>query len=450
MMKQIDRPMFTGRQLFSLLWPLMAEQLLAVFVGMVDVLMVSSVGETAVSGVALVDSINILIIQILFGLTSGGAVVCARCAGNGDYRGASHSGAQMLTLTVSFAAVVSTLLLVSGRFLLRAIFGQIETAVMQNAYIYLNLTVLSFPFLAMYNSGAAIFRSAGNTRVSLVVSLIMNVLNIAGNALCIFGLKMGVEGVAIPTVISRGVAAMLILMWLQRPPSAFRIESAREFVPDWPVIRRICAIGIPSGMESGIFQFGKLTLQSLVSTMGTASIAAYAVASNLVTYLYLPGNALGAGMLTVVGQCVGANRMDEARAYAWRLVLINYCLLAVICSIMISGRHILVGWYNLSAESAGLAQGLVLIHAIAMVIWPLAFLFPYYFRATGNAAKIMVIAIFSMWVFRVGLAHVYIRVLHMNVLGAWYAMFVDWIFRAIVFMLMYRRMRVAGRTSEAS
>ena len=421
----------------------MAEQLLAVFVGMVDVLMVSSVGETAVSGVALVDSINILIIYMLFGLSSGGAILCARYVGQRDFEGASKSGAQMLTLTVTCSALVTGIVLVSGRLLLKAIFGQVEAAVMDNAVVYLRLTALSFPLLAMYNSGAAIFRAAGRTRVSLAVSLIMNALNIAGNAVCIFGLRMGVSGVAIPTVIARGIAAALILARLQGKKNALRINSLKSFVPDWSFIRRICAIGIPSGMESGIFQFGKLTLQSLVSTLGTASIAAYAVASNLATYLYLPGNALGAGLLTVVGQCLGAGRPDEARAYTWKLIRINYALLSLICAAMIAGRHLLVGWYHLSDESAALAQGLILIHSIAMVIWPLAFLFPNYFRATGRAAVTMVISIFSMWAFRVGLAHVYIRALHMNVLGAWYAMFVDWIFRTIVFMIMYRRGRVA-------
>ena len=441
-----DTPMFTGRQLFSLLWPLLAEQLLAVFVGMVDVLMVSVLGEAAVSGVSLVDSINILIIQVIFGLTSGGAVVCARCIGRNDPAQAGKSGAQMLTLTVTFACAVTALMLMQGRPLLGLIFGKVEPDVMENAVIYLHYTALSFPFLAILNSGSGLFRSAGITRVSLLVSVLMNVLNIAGNALCIFVLGMGVEGVAIPTVCSRIFAALMIMVLLQQPERQFRIRTIRDLIPDFGIIRTICGIGIPSGMESGIFQFGKLTLTSLVSTLGTTSIAAFAVASNLVTYLSLPGNALGAGMLTVVGQCTGAGRKKEARSYAWLLVLINYLLLCVICAVMIPCRHLLVSWYHLSGQSAHLAQGLVLSHAIAMILWPVAFLFPYYFRATGKAAFTMIVSISSMWIFRVGLSHVFIRMLHMNVLSVWYAMFIDWVARIAVFLLMYRREPVSSST----
>ena len=431
--------MFTRRQLFRILWPLLAEQLLAVFVGMMDVLMVSTVGEAAVSGVALVDSINILIIQVLFGLTSGGTVVCARYIGSRDREGAARSGAQMLMVTACAALAVTLLMLAGGRSLPRVIFGKVSPDVMGNAVIYLLLTSLSFPFLAVYNSGAAVFRADGVTKVSLQASLLMNALNIGGNALCIFVLKMGVAGVALPTLLSRAAAAVLILARLQGKKNDLRIRSAADLRPKAALIRQIFAIGIPSGVESGIFQFGKLALQSLVSTMGTTSIAAYAVASKLVTYLYLPGNALGAGMMTIVGQCDGAGEKKQARRYAWRLVLYNYLMLAVICTVAIAFRRPITGWYHLSEEAAGLAQGLLFIHSVAMVIWPLAFLFPYYFRATGKAAFIMGISIFSIWLFRVGLAHVYIRVLHMNVLGCWYAMFVDWIFRTAVFMAMYRR-----------
>jgi Na+-driven multidrug efflux pump len=228
----------------------------------------------------------------------------------------------------------------------------------------------------------------------MLVSLLMNTVNIIGNAICIFGLKMGVAGVAIPTLIARALAAVIILGLLQN--SEGRIASLSWFRPSREIIRNIMSIGIPNGIESGLFQFGKLMLQSLVSTLGTASIAAYAVASNLVTYLYLPGNALGAGMLTIVGQCLGAGKREQARDYAKMLIAINYGLLAVICTIMIVCRGFFVSCYMLSPEAAELAKGLVLIHSIAMIIWPLGFLLPHYFRATGRAALPMGIAMFSM------------------------------------------------------
>ncbi len=432
-----SKPLFSNRQLFSLLWPLIMEQLLAVFVGMADVLMVSFVGESAMSGVSLVDSVNILVIQVLLGLTTGGTVVCAKAIGSHDTERAARSGAQLLSLTLLTMLMLSAVLLSAGTPLLSFIFGTIEESVMDNAVIYLRITTFSLPCLAVYYSGAAILRSAGMTRSSLAVSLIMNAVNIAGNAICVFGLKMGVAGVAIPTVCARVLAAGIVLIVLQKRDCPVRIRRKKDLIPNAAIIRNICSIGIPSGMESGIFQFGKLVLQSLVSTMGTASIAAFAVASNLVTYLYLPGNALGAGMMTVVGQCVGAGEEKQARAYAWKLVRLNYILLALICTGMVAARGLLVSWYHLSPESAAPAMKLLLAHSIAMVIWPVAFLLPNYFRATGHAAFTMIVSIATMWIFRVGMANVFVRVLKMDILGVWYAMFVDWGFRAAIFLWKY-------------
>ena len=431
-------PLFSKKQLFSLLWPLIVEQLLAVFVGMVDVLMVATLGEAAVSGVSLVDAINNLVIQVLFAATAGGTVVCAQYIGAKKAENASHSGAQLFLITITGTCLVTAIFLAAGNHILALIFGSVEPAVMKNASVYIYLTALSFPFLALYNSGAAIFRAKGNTRVSMLVSLFMNFINIGGNAFCLFVLKMGVAGVAVPTVAARAIAAFTILFLLQKPENEIRIRSLQDLKPHFPTIKRILAIGIPNSVESGLFQFGKLTLQSLVSTLGTASIAAYAVASNLVTYLYLPGNALGAGMITVTGQCWGANEKGQARHYAKVLILINYAMLAVLSSTLIAGRGFFIRCYNLSADSASLAGGLVLIHSIGMIIWPVAFLLPYYFRATGRASFTMIVAISTMWIFRIGLAYVFVRLLHMNVLGVWYAMMVDWVVRVIVYVIAFR------------
>ena len=430
-------PMFGRKKLLLLIWPLLVEQLLNVFVGMVDVLMVATLGEAAVSGVALVDAVNNLIIQVLFAVTSGGTVVCAQFVGAKDEKSASRAGGQIFLLTISAMLLIMGVFLAGKTVLLGRMFGRVEADVMRNSSTYLSLTALSFPFLAAYNSGASIFRANGNTRIPMLVSLLINGINIGGNALCIFVLGMGVEGVAIPTVIARAVAAVLVVWLLQTGNNQVKLRSSADLRPDGRIIRRILSIGIPNGIESGLFQTGKVLLQSLVSTLGTASIAAFAVGSNLVTYMYLPGNALGAAMITIVGQCYGAGEREQARFYARKLVVMNYALLAVICTVMALCRAPLVGMYHLSAEADVMAQGLVLIHALAMTIWPVAFLLPYYLRATGKAAFTMLVAISSMWIFRIGLAYVFIRAFHFNVLGIWYAMFADWFFRFVVFAMKF-------------
>ena len=431
--------LFSNKQLFILIWPLLIDQLLTVFVGMVDVLMVACVGEAAVSGVSLVDSINILVIQVLFALTSGGTVICAQYIGAKDSKKSGQTTAQLILLTLIGTGIITLIFLLGRNSILNLIFGDVETKVLNNASIYMLITSISFPFLAIYNSGAAAFRAIGNTRLSMLISLFMNVINIAGNAFCIFILKMGVSGVALPTLIARAIGAISILIILQIQKNDVSIHSVKDFIPNLTIIKRIFSIGIPSGIESGIFQLGKLMLQSLVATLGTASIAGYAVASNLVTYLYLPGNALGAATLTIVGQCYGAGETKQAKYYTKIMLFLNYSILAIICTIMLIGKSFFIGCYNLSTESSKLAEGLLFIHTIAMILWPIGFLIPYYFRAIGRSTFTMIIAIFTMWTFRIGFAYLFIKVLHMNVLGIWYAMFFDWAFRAIVYIFAFKR-----------
>ena len=431
--------LFSPRQLWRLLWPLVVEQLLSVLIGMIDVLMVSYVGEATVSGVSLVDSINHLILMVLFALTSGGTVVTAQFIGKKDEGSTAKSSAQLVMIAVLTMLCVSAAFLVGGKTLLGLIFGRVEDAVMADAVIYMRYTAASFPFLALYNAVSASFRAKGNTRVSMLTSLGMNIVNVAGNAVCIFGLHMGVAGVALPTLLVRVGGALVMLLLFQKKENDIRIRSLGQMKPDGEILRRMLAIGVPNSVESALFNLGKVALQSLVSTLGTASIAAYAVAGNLATYLYLPGNAFGAGMTTIVAQCHGAGKTEQGKKYTRLLIAMNYAMLIVICAAMILWRGFWVSCYHLSYQAAYLARGLILAHSLAMVIWPIAFMLPYYFRATGRAGFTMAVAIFAMAVFRIGLAYVFIKLLDKNVLWVWYAMFVDWVFRIIVYGAAFRK-----------
>ena len=431
--------MFDRKKLTALIWPLMVEQLLSVLVGMADVLMVAVLGEAAISGVSLVDALNNLFMQVLFALSAGGTVVCAQLIGAGDHARAARAGGQLYFITVSAMTAVMVFFLAGGRRLLGLLYGQADAAVMDAAALYFRITALSFPLLAVYNAGIAIFRAQGNTKLSMKVSLRMNILNVIGNAFCIFVLKMGVAGVAIPTVLARGYAAAVITRRVQQPENPLRLRSAADLKPERELLRRVLSIGLPNGMESGLFRLGTVLLQSLVSTLGTASIAAYAVANNLATYLYLPGNAIGAAMITVVGQCFGAGEYAQAKKYTKTLVLLDYAIAGAIAAVLIAGSRFWVGLYQLTGESASLARSLIVAHSLAMVIWPAAFMFAYYFRAIGKAAFTMWVAISAMWIFRIGLAYLFIRVMGMSVLGVWYAMFVDWIFRAVVYLTAFPR-----------
>lgn len=437
--------MFTRKDLAKLLAPLIVEQILAVLVGMADVVMVAAVGEAAVSGVSLVDSISLLIMQMLAALATGGAVVCAQYLGKEKPEQACKAAGQLLLVTTMVSVVVAAMALVGNRHLLGAIFGNVEDSVMGNAMTYFWLSALSYPFLAVYNSCAALYRSMGNSKVSMYVSLMMNLINVTGNAFCIFGLGMGVEGVGIPTLISRAFAAVVMMVLIQNPRNVVRIKQIRMIRLEAGMVKNILRIGIPNGMENAMFQFGKLALQGLVSALGTAAIASYAVAGNLVTFEYLPGNAIGLGLITIVGQCVGAGKIEEAKTYTKQLIKLNYMLVAVICFFMVAGSDFLVGIYQLSPAASGAAKEMLVAHSLAMVIWPLAFTLPYYLRASMDASFTMYVSVASMWIFRIGFGYLFVVVLKLGVLGVWYGMFIDWVVRGVVFSWRFRKKRALSR-----
>ena len=425
--------MFTRTQLIKLLATLLVEQILSVLVGMAEVVLVAAVGEAAVSGVSLVDSISILIIQIMGAMATGGAVVCSQYLGKRQVRDAGTAAGQLVFVTLAISLGVTAVALAGNRRLLSAIFGQVEREVMDNAQTYFLITAMSYPFIGLYNACAALFRSMGNAKVSMFTSLVMNGINITGNAVCVFGLKMGVAGVAYPTLVSRMTAAVLIFVLLQNRHNEIRISGLKALKPHSGMIRTILSVGIPGGLENGMFQFGKIFLQSLVSSLGTASIASYAVACNLVTLLYLPGNALGLGLITIVGQCVGAGKPREAMHYTKVLLAVNYLILAVLSMAMFFGTDLLVSFYNLSPEAAAISHVLLQAHCVAMILWPAAFTLPNALRAALDARFTMAVSVFSMWAFRIGFAYLFVYLFDLGVPGVWYGMFIDWVFRALVF-----------------
>jgi len=432
-------PLFSRKGLFHLLWPLVVEQLLLVIVGVVSVFMVAYVGEATVSGVALVDSVNYLFIQVLFAFTAGGTVVCAQFIGARNKANASTCAAQLILMSVVVMLVVAIVFELGGKQLLALLFGSVGDDVMAEAMVYMRFTVASFPFMALFYAASSVFRAKGETRLSMLAALFMNTLNIAGNAVCIFGFHMGVVGVALPTLVARVVAGLGMIWVLQRADNEIRITSLEQFRFNREIVGKIFSIGAPNAVESGLFNFGKVLLQSLVATLGTASIAAYAVASSLVTFLYLPGNALGAGLLTIVGQCYGAREHAQAKGYTKNLLALEYGGAAAIAAVLGGGAVFWVGCYGLSPEASDLAVQLVVAHSIAMAIWPPAFLLPYFFRAIGRARFTMMVAIITMAVFRVGLAYLFVAGLHLGVLWVWVAMFVDWAVRLVVYMVAFKR-----------
>ena len=434
-------PLFTRRALFTLIWPRLLEQTLSVTMGRADTLMVAGVGEAAVSSVSLVDSLNILIIQILSALATGGAVIASQYLGRRDEENASRSAAQLYSVLGISTVAVGVVCLLLSRPILRMVFGSIDEDVMRVAQQYFLISAVSYPFIGLYNAGAALFRAQGNSKISMLSSLVTNVVNIGGNAVLIYGFGMGVMGAALASLVSRAIACAVVLYLLQKPDCALRVDSLRAMAPNGGLIRRILRVGIPAGIEIGMFQIGKLSVSSLTSTLGTAAIAANAVANTTTTFLNIPANAVGMAALTVVGQCLGAGEKEQAVYYSRRLMLTAYCGAWVMnLSAFFFANRFAVSLFNLSPEAQAMALDIMVwFNIVSLFVWPSSFTLPNILRAAGDARFTMTVSIVSMWTFRVGFCYLAVLCFGGGLLSIWMGMYLDWVFRSLCFYLRFRR-----------
>lgn len=430
--------MFTNQDLKRLIVPLIIEQLLVVMVGFADTLMVANVGEAAVSAVSLVDSINVLLINVFSALGTGGAVVAAQFIGQGSPENAKYSAKQLLLITAILSIIIMVIMIIFNTSILHMVFGHVDVDVMQNAEIYFLFSALSYPFIALYNSGAALFRAIGNSRISMVNSAIMNAINIVFNAIFIYGFQWGVFGAVFATLIARAFACCVILYMLAHKDTELRIDNWTQWSFDFPYMRKILTIGLPNGLENGMFQLGKILVQSLIASFGTYSIAANAVSNNICQMQIIPGTALGLAMVTVVGQCVGANDYHQAKMYIKKLMKITYlCMGSVIILILLFTPTILT-FYSLSEQTLGLAYQCIFMHGIiCALIWPLSFTFPNCLRASNDAKFTMIVSAMSMLIFRLFFSYVIGYIYGLGLIGVWIAMFLDWGVRSCFFIWRY-------------
>jgi len=432
--------LFTRKSLAKLIIPLIFEQLLNVTIGMVDTIMVASCGEAAVSGISLVDSINILLINIFSALASGGAVVTAQYIGKGDIREGCESANQLVISVVAVSSLISAIALVFRPFILRSIFGAIEPDVMNNALVYFLLSAFSYPFLALYNAGAALFRSMGNSKLSLYTSLVMNLINICGNAIFIYGFGLGVFGAALATLISRICASLFMFIMVANPHNIVHLEKLFPLRINWGMIKNILRIGVPNGLENSMFQIGKVLVSSLVASFGTVSIAANAVANNIASMQVIPGSAIGLALITVVGQCVGAREFKQAKDYTRKLMILDVVAVGFASLIVCLNVNRIAGWYNLTSETADLAVKLMLIHGVfAPCIWTPSFSLPNALRAANDVKFTMIVSILSMWFCRIMLSYLFGRYMELGMIGVYMAMICDWVVRGACFIWRFWR-----------
>lgn len=425
---------FSNVDIRKLLIPIMLENLLASLMGTVDTMMVSNVGASAVSAVSLVDSINILVIQALSALAAGGAILCSQYIGSSNPKGANRAARQVFLVMTVLSVFISAICLVLRVPMLKFIFGSVEAEVMADSQAYFLFTLLSFPFIGLYDAGASIMRAQKDSKSPMTISIISNFLNIGGNAVLIFGLGMGVAGAAISTLVSRVFCAVVVIIKLRNPSQTICVNRYYTIRPDWDLIKRVLYIGIPSGIENSMFQFGKLAIQSTVSTLGTVAIAAQAMTNILENLNGIAAIGIGIGLMTVVGQCLGAGRKDEAVYYIKKLSLVSEVVIIASCLIIFILTKPITMLAGMEPASAQLCfEMITFITIVKPICWVPSFIPPYGLRAAGDVKFSMIVSCCTMWLCRVSLCIYLCRVWGFGPIAVWIGMACDWMLRSIIF-----------------
>ena len=433
---------FSNRALKRLIVPMIIEQFLAILVGMSDSIMVATVGEHAVSGVSLVDNIFILLIYLFAALATGGAVVMGQYLGQNKHEKANRAVNQLILFTALFAICIMIGLYLARNLILHRVFGAIEANVMEASKTYLLIVSASIPFIALYNAGAAVFRTRGNSKVPMYLSMMMNAINVGGNAILIFGFGMGVAGAATSTLVSRVISAVAIILLLCSPEHLLHLERPFSFKLDFGMLKKIAYIGIPNGLENGMFQLGKIMVLSMITGFGTAAIAANAVSNIIATFQVLPGMSVGMAVITVCSRCVGAGDYEAARYYTRKILKLVHILIIVFSVTTLVALPGIMHLYTLSDDAMTFTKQIIWYHGICcMLIWPEAFTLPNTLRAASDVKFCMILSIISMWVFRIAFSYIIAVRMGMGVLGVWIAMTIDWAVRAVLFIIRYRGKR---------
>lgn len=427
---------FSNQKLKEMIVPLFFEQLLVMLVGMADTLVVSYAGEAAVSGVSLVNQFNTIFIYLFTALASGGAVVISQYIGRKEKIAAGASASQLLLFSTIFSVIVAGAVLAGNEGILRLMFGRVEDSVMEACVTYLRISAYSYPALAIYNSGAAVYRSLGKTDVTMYLSVASNIINVIGNVIGVFLLHAGVAGVAYPSLIARTFSAVVIT-WL-----CFRRKNEvfyqREWIFKWSgnSMKQILRIAVPNGLENGVFQLVKVALSSIVALFGTYQIAANGVAQSIWSLAALMGVAMGPVFITVIGQCMGNRDTEGADYYFRKLTKITLLLSTAWNLLVFLLTPLFLKLYALEPGTKQLVVWLVLIHNVFnAAAYPFSGALSNGLRAAGDVKFTMYVSVASTIAVRLLLSYFLGIVLDMGVIGIAIAMVCDWIIRAVIFIL---------------
>ena len=431
----IDK-MNTNRNLFLMSLPIFVELLLQLLVGNVDQMMVSRVSQPSVAAIVNANQIMNLVIIVLSMASTAVTVILSQYLGAQDEKNASRTCMVSIVL-IGGVSLAATILVFAGHTpLYRAI--HVPEEVFDEASLYLLIVGAFILVQGLYLTFSAMIRAFAMVKEVMIISVIMNAMNIVGNAILIFGFHMGVAGAALSTLISRIFCAIVVMYFLRSPKEEICVRDYTKIRPDRHKIKMILALGIPTGIENGMFQFGKLAIQSTVSTLGTAAIAAQAMTNILENLNGIAAIGIGIGLMNVVGECIGAGRKDEAIYYTKKMCLVSEVVIIISCLLVFALTKPIIHLGGMSAESGRMCFFMVTwITIIKPIVWVPAFIPAYSMRAAGDVKFSMILSCTTMWLCRVTLCVVLCRVFGFGPIAVWIGMFSDWTLRGIFYTLRF-------------
>ena len=426
--------MYSRRSLAALIIPLIIDSFLSILIGMADTIMVSTNGEAAVSGVSLVDTISNLLVQLFAAFATGGAVVVAQYLGSGDKEKAKDSAKNLIYISAIISVIMTIVVMPVRGIIIDTCFGDIGEDVRAYTDDYFVPILLSYPFLAIYSALTALSRAENRSVRTMLVSVMMNAINIGGNAILIFIYGLGPRGAGIASLASRVMGCIVMFILLHKGTDKLSLKGilSGPFSPD--LIKRILRIGIPAGIEGATFNLGKIFVQSLTASLGTSALAINAVTGNFNSYSNIPGNGINLAMITVIGQCRGRRNFDDISYYTKLLIALVYISVFITVLPMFILAPQVISIYGLEKDSIQQAIPMArLCLFMCFAVWPLGFTLPNMLKAVGDVRFIMLASFSSMWLFRVLGAYILVRGLGFGVEGIWYAMYMDWIVRGMLY-----------------
>ena len=433
---------FSFKSLTVLFLPILVDQAMVAILNIINSSMVSSSGEGAVAAVNMVDSINLFMINFFIAIATGGTVVVAQYMGRYEAKKAGEASAQAILSCTLCAIAIGALIIAFADPLLSVLFGQADENVMSNARVYLIGCCISYPAFAVFQSVAGALRGMGDTRASMMLSVGMNVVVVILNFIFINGIGLGVLGVTFSLNIARMMAAVASVFYLIRTKHELCIKLRYFLRFSRPLQKSIMLIGLPSASEQMFFHGGKILTQTFIVSLGTASMTAYAISMSMIVLFQVPGQALNLAIMTVVGQCMGAGNIQEAKKFIRSFLVTSFILCTLIALVMLPFTPLMYQMYSPPDGIAFEAFSCMFISiAGTPILWSMAFITPSALRAAGDAKFTSIAAMLSMWIVRVMLGYLLGIVLEFGIVGVVSAMVLEWGVRALIFALRKRGSR---------